>query len=938
MIRKTTYVFMILIMMVSLALAQSLEEFFAAPLPNDPELVTGQLANGLRYTIKVNKKPENRIAYRLLVNVGSVQEEEHERGLAHFTEHMAFNGTKHFSRTELREYLNSIGLGFAGGLNAGTGQDFTVYQLSSQADDSEQVHKSFLILSDWASGLKLNDDEIESERGIIIEEWRMGQGADERMDSATRPVLYAGSRYADRSPIGTYEVLSTFKPETIRNFYRTWYRPDLQELIIVGDLDPKEMIKLIEKHFGSMTMPEKPKELGVFPIPPHEEIKAVVATDAEASNHRMVITWKHERMETQTVEDYYQSLCRSIYFDMLGNRLSELSQKPDCPYAYAYNFAYNTTVSGSSNLLYVFLNGNTGDKALQIILTEAERAKRHGFSQGEMDRAKQRILRNAERAMLEQNNQLSEQLVWRYVSDARRKNPMMSPQQAYALTEALLPRIDLASVIDLPDLLMPDKNMVIELTGPEKEELKYPESSTLIKIATEMRNAEIEPWVDEVIEEPLITEIPKAKKLKKEKLIPELGFKEWTLANGVKVYTKKTDFKADEILLSARKAGGYSVLPVQDMQTAIMCGEIVTNSGFGSFDQIRLGKALAGKIASGSFEVRDYSQAIRGSTSPQDLELMFQMLYQYIQAPRRSKDDFDSFIQRKRSFIENRLLDPESVFYDSLRLFFYDNNPYAKEINLPDLMSIKQDRAYEIFAQLYGDFKDFEFVIVGNFDEAKLKEMCNIYLANLPTGKSKIKAYKDLGLRIKPGKRNLVVNIGKDPKGSAWHVFSRPADFSSQEKLNVAAVDLVLDERLGERIREQMSGVYVVSSYFMLTKHPKPYFEGYAVLYCSPERMDELNTEIVKLLNDLKPGNITEEELTYVKNTLLRRLDADLISNRYWLNSAQNILWNKEDPAFYANYKDRINALTTKDLNATAQKYLVHDENLISGIKLPQQR
>ncbi len=928
---------LIALFVASLAIAQSIEEFFAMPLPSDPEVISGELPNGFRYHIKANHKPEKRVAFRLLVDVGSIVEDEDQLGLAHFTEHMAFNGTANFSRTELRDYLNSIGMGFAGGLNAGTSQDFTVYQLGSRTDDMEQLRKSFKILSDWAYQISFQEAELESERGIIIEEWRMGQGSSERLYSQTSKVLFAGSRYAERNPIGTYEVLNSFPRDAILRFYKDWYRPDMQQLIIVGDVDPDQLIPMIEEYFSPMKMPENPRERETYPIPGHIEPRAVVATDSEAPYISLNLYWKHELSYVNNFGEYFENLRRLLFTRMLNSRLDEIAKKADPPYSSAYNYYFNMTQSRAVYILGATVQENNINKALEVLLAEAERANRFGFSLSELERAKQNILRATERQMLEKNTQLSDQLVWRLVSRIRTNNAMLSPEQEYQIMSIMLPQIDLDMVNAVARELITDENMTITLTGPDKKDLVYPTTDALLATYSKVNAMELDPYEDDAIDEPLLAQIPKPGKIRKEKVLKDSGFKLWTLSNGIKVYAKKTDFKEDAVSFVSRKPGGFGLYPVQDLPSAKNAGAIVANAGFGNFDQTQLMKALSGKVAGVGFGIDRITDSISGNTSPQDMELMFQMLWQYIHSPRKDRDSFDSYIARTLGYMENMALSPDAVFMDSAVVFFSGNNPYLLEDNIDSIRRINFDRSYQIFNERFSDFSGANFVFVGNFDEDKLKSMCKTYLANLPVARKKaLLNYLDNGAGALRGLQSKTINVGKDPKSQYYSIISGDFAYSSLEALKLSAFNMILSERLHERIREQMSGVYVIQSYASVTKYPKQEFQLAIYMACSPERLDELHSEIMVILDELKSGNITEEDITFIKNTLIRRYEQRIITNDYWQYSTMANITNDDPHAFFLKFPELYNQLSVKDMKDMASKYLIHNECYMRAIQMPE--
>ncbi len=936
---KKVSLLLVLSLFALISLAQSVELSgipAGIPLPQDPELVSGQLPNGFKYHIRANNKPENRVAFRLFVHAGSVLEDDDQRGLAHFTEHMLFQGTKNFSRNQLRDYLNSIGMGFAGGLNAYTSLDETVYQLSSPTDKPEQLRTALTILSDWAHQATFPAAELESERGVIIEEWRGGQGSDARLRDQTYAVLMEGSKYAQRMPIGTFEVISTFQREQILRFYNDWYRPDMQELIVVGDINPQEMEALIVEYFGTIPMPEQPRVAPVYQIPGHLEPKAVIATDPEASNLSMSLIWKHEPVVVNDLGSYLENLLNALHQDMLAQRLNEIAEQADTPFSVAYNYKYNVTNSRSVYALSAYSSERKINEALQSLVVETERVKRHGFSQGELDRSKQRILRRLERQMTEQADQLSDRLIWRYVNQVREQTHRMSPTQEYQVASQLMPALSLELINTVAARLITDENLVVTLSGPRKEGLVYPTEAELLATLAQARDFEIEPYQDDVLEEPLMTEIPPKGKITKESKVKGSEIKLWTLSNGIKIYSHKTNFKQDEIMLYARRPGGYSLFPPSDLFNAKYAGNIVQAAGFGSFDQTRLQKALSGTIANVNLNVSLYSETVSASTSPKDMELMFQMIYQYVHAPRKDQSSFESYISRSKAMLENKMLSPEEVFRDSVMAFFFNNHPYYTPDSIEELLNINQERVYEIFQQRFGDFSGFTFVIVGNFDEEQLKTMCETYLANLPTPKKPVKhAYRNVHVAPAKGFREKTIYMGQDQKSTVMARIVGNHKYSNQEKLNLDALMMIANERLRERIREEHSGVYVIAAYSSFSKHPINEYTVNLYMMCSPDRYEELYNESLKVMDELKTGGITAEEAAFVRTTLQRNYEQSILSNRYWVNNLDNNLWLNEDPAFFLKFPELYAKITPSSLQKSARKYLTHDKGILRAVLLP---
>jgi zinc protease len=929
---KNTLLLLLLLLTVSAFAELALD--LNSTLPIDPDLKIGKLPNGMTYYIKVNRKPEKRAELRLVVNVGSVQEDDDQQGLAHFTEHMAFNGTKHFPKTDLVDYLNSIGMGYAAGLNAGTGLDQTVYQLTIPTDNTAQFRKSFIILSDWASGVSFDPIELEKERGVIIEEYRMGQGADQRLRDKINKVLLAGSKYSERSPIGKLDVLQNFQLSTIKRFYNDWYRPDLQAVVAVGDFDATQVENYIIELFGAIPAKANPREYGVFGLADHIEPKAVIATDKEATETSVSLYWKHDKSENKTYNDYRNSLITNLYTNMLDMRLQELMQLANPPYSYAYNFKYNIIQSKSVYSIGAYVPENGIITGLRALVTEGERVNRYGFTQSELDRAKQVALRNAERMLAEKDKQESGRLVWRYVGAFTQGNPVMSIEQNVALNKALYDSITLDDVNRLCKELVTDHNMVITVSAPEKDDMKMPTENDLLAIIKEVNSEVIAPYVDKVSSDELLAKILQSGKVVKEKSYKAVGVKQWTLNNGITVLHKKTDFKNDEVLLKAYSPGGTSLYDIDDLFEAREAAGIITDSGVGNFDYSALKKKLSGKIVNVFPFIENETEGFTANSSIADMETMFQLIYLYATAPRLDEESFSSWMSKQYSWLQNEALDPESSFSDSMYVFAYNRHPRIRQMKADDLITIDMQRVWEVYNERFADFSDFTFVIVGSFDEKALKEYCTKYLANLPA-KGRKEKIRDNGVRIRKGLNNMAVYKGQDPKSIVQFILNDNCTVNSKTNTELYNLAFLLNEKLRENIRENRSGVYYIGAWPEIDKFPVSSYSLNIYMQCAPERVEELSLAVVQTLDSLKTGLFAEKYVNTVKITRQKRFETETKENRWWLSS----IYNQSLNGFAINdlLKDRaaINHINLKSLQKTAKQYLNHDKNLIRGVLYP---
>lgn len=920
------------------ALAFALPESdFNAPLPVDPDLIMGKLPNGLTYYIKVNRKPEKRAELRLVANVGSVQEDEDQLGLAHFTEHMAFNGTRNFPKSELVDYLNSIGMGYAAGLNAGTGFDQTIYQLKIPTDNQEQFRKGFLILSDWANGISFDPVEIDKERGVIIEEYRGGMGADQRIYDQTRQVIFAGSRYAERMPIGTLEVLQNFRPETIIRYYNDWYRPDLQAVVAVGDFDPVAVENLIKEYFGAIPAKENPRPALLYDVPDHLEPKVVIATDKEASSTSVQIVWKHDTEPNATVADYRKTLINNLYTQMLNARLQELALQPEPPFSQAFNYKFNMVRSKATYAMVAVVDETGVMNGLNALLTEAERVNRFGFTQTELNRAKQNANRQAERMLAEKDKQDSGRLVWRYVGNYTFGNPVMSVEQNVFLNKTLYDTITLDEVNAVSRELVTDKNMVIAVAAPEKDDLALPAEADILALTAQVNASQLTAYEDKVSQEELLSANLRPGKVKSQKNYKKVGVKQWTLSNGIKVLLKKTDFKNDEVMLRAFSPGGTSLYNQEDLFEAREAAGIIMESGVNGFDPTSLAKKLTGKIVNVSPFIDSESEGFSANSSVADLETMFQLIYLYAVSPNLTADSYAAWQARTRTYLQNAALDPESVFQDSVSFFLMNRHPRTRRMKVDDLASLDREKVLQVYGERFSDFTDFTFVIVGNYDEKQLKGFCTKYLANLPARGVKEKV-RDNGVRFTQGIRNQDIYKGQDEKSVVQFAITGDTEFTAKAQMELRNLTFLMNEKLRENIRETRSGVYFIGSWGDIARYPVPTYQIYIYMQCAPDRVEELSEAVVATLDSLKAGLFDEKYVNVVKITRQKRLEIETKDNRWWLSS----IYNQASYGFPMNnlLKDMntINTLTHKELKAAAEKYLNHRTNLLRSALYPAPR
>ncbi|MDD3534401.1 MAG: insulinase family protein, partial [Candidatus Cloacimonetes bacterium] len=877
----------------------------------------------------------NRAELRLYVDAGSILEDEDQLGLAHFTEHMAFNGTTNFGKSEVVDYLGSIGMGFANGLNAMTSYDFTMYQLKIPTDDQEQLEKGFLILSDMADKVSFDPDELEKERGVIIEEWRMGHNAQSRIGDTVSKVRFAGSRYATRMPIGTYESLTTFERDQIVRFYEDWYRPDLQSVVVIGDLEVEAALALVETYFGAIPARENPRPREVFEVPSHPAARAVVATDPEYPYSTISASWDRDATTFQTMGDYYRDLHEQLFFNMLNARLEELIQEEDPPFSMAYGSSGSMLKGLNSTELTAYTGEGKNLQALRTLLTEAERVRRHGFTDSELDRAKLRLTRRLEKAMEESSTRESGRIVWSVFASLIKDSTIMSAEQNLMLASQLMPAINLDAVNSVIDELITEENLTISYTGTEKEGLIHPSEKELLAVYGQVLESKIEPYEDNVVTEPLMADTPQPGQIIKTRLHPKSGIKEWTLSNGAIVYSKKTDFKADEILFAAKSPGGYSAYDTGRFHAAQSLGSYVASSGLGDFDSNELSRVLTGKIARASLDVDTYYEGMNGSASPRDLEVMFQLIHQNAAKARFDEKSLASFVNRYKPFLENALNSPEQVFFDTLTTMTYNNHEMQIPLRAKHLEELELHQLQSVYSDRYADFSDFSFFFVGNFEEEELQEYVKTYLATLPVSRRKDRIH-DAGILPFQGQKEVDFRRGSSESAYVSHVTTGKMKLTNANKTEMSAMLMVLNEKLRENIREHMSGVYVIQAWQQYESHPHEHYTLSILMTCDPERAEELNTAIFATVDSVRTGQFAERYVTSSKAVLQKRYEENISQNRYWLNNMVNNAFGRAELDSFLDHPSRYAKIDKNTITKAAKKYLRFDKDCLTVIMKPE--
>ena len=889
-------------------------------LPVDPNVTLGRLQNGIRYVIRENKRPENRAELRLVVNAGSILEDADQQGLAHFVEHMAFNGTRNFPKQDLVDYLESIGMRFGPDLNAYTSFDETVYMLQAPTDSALIVTQAFRILEDWASGILFEAEEIEKERGVVIEEWRLGRGAGARLRDRQFPILLKGSRYAERLPIGKKAVLDTFRHEAAKRFYREWYRPDLMSVIAVGDFETEWIEGLIQTHFGRIPALGQPRERTLYPVPGHEETLFAIATDPEATRTNVSIYYKQPVRKQDSAEAYRQNIVESLYNRMLNARLRELTKKPDAPFLFAYSSQGRFIRTSEFYLQGAVVREGGILRGLEAVLTEARRVRLHGFTQSELDREKTEALRGMERAYAERDKVRSRSFASEYIRHFLTGEPIPGIEYEYEMYREMAPGIRLTEVNRLAGEWITEHNRVVLVDGPEKQGVTIPAEEELTGVIARVNEMEIEPYEDAALARPLVETPPTPGEIVAEKQIAELDVTEWTLSNGVRVVLKPTDFKNDEVLFSAFSPGGHGLVSDRDYLAAATATSVVQEGGLGTFDAIGLEKKLAGKVVSVTPWIRELREGVGGSASLKDLETMFQLVYLTFTAPRKDPEAYQAYVERIRGSLENRSASPGAAFGDTIQVTMAQYHHRARVWSEALLDEMNLERSFEIYRDRFADASDFTFFFVGNVDLEGIRPLVKTYLGGLPATR-RDETWRDAGIRPPRGVIEKTIHKGLEPKSSNRIVFTGPFEWSRKNSYNLGSAIDVLRIRLREVLREDMGGTYGVGVGLSTSRYPEQRYSIRISFGCAPDSVDQLTRAVFAQIDSLKQFGASDTNIEKVQEADRRAREAALKENGFWRRTLSSNYWLGLDPVSILKYDDLVDGLTSDIVREAARKH-----------------
>ncbi len=919
-LKKLFMALLVLVVCASAAFAQQMP-----PIPMDPNVRVGKLENGLTYYIRHNNYPEGQANFYIAQKVGSSIEEDNQRGLAHFLEHMCFNGTEKFPGNGVVKYLESIGVKFGTDLNAYTSIDETVYNIDNvPMSVAGAIDSCLWILHDWAGGLLLEDEDIDKERGVIHEEWRQRNTAQQRMMEAVSLEMYPGNRYGDRFPIGTMEVIDNFPYKALRDYYEKWYRPDQQAIVVVGDVNVDEVEGKIKSIFADLTMPENPAERIYYPIADNKEPIIALAQDKEQQYGIVYLYAKHEAIPNEAKGDMQYLIldyAKAMFAQMMHGRMNELAMQPDAPFVEGFvsdGEFFLAKTKAAVNGAIVPKEGQMKE-SVAVLYREMLRAQRHGFTESEYVRARAEYLTNLESAYNERAKVRSQRYCKEYVRHFIDNEPIPGIENEYAIMSQYAPMLPVDLVNGYIQSVMSDSNLVLMAMLPEKEGLVHPTKDELAQLLAAVAAEDITAYEDKVSDEPLIAEEPAGGKVVKVKAAKH-GYKQLILSNGATVYLKNTDFKADQILMSVVSKGGTALYDASEAINLSQVVDVIDNNGIGNFNTTDLQKVLAGKKAGVAPYINLNMEGMNGNSTPKDFETLMQLTYLQFTAPRLDDEAFASYKSKMKAMLENQELDPQSALGDTITKVLYNNHPRAINMKAADVEKIDDARILEIYKERFANAADFSFIFTGAIDEAVAIPLIEKYIGGLPTGGKKEK-YVDAKVDIQKGQiKNVFEKQMATPSATVYLVYSGKVKHNLKNQLMMSLTDQILDIIYTEEIREKEGGTYGVGTSGSITRIPKESFRLLVVFQTAPELREKLTGMAVDLLNKYAEEGPRQKDLDKVREYMLKKYAENQKENSYWANQLHNEIALGYDG--YTDYEKTLNSITTDDLKKFAKSLL----------------
>lgn len=907
--------------------------------PVDPDYRIGKLDNGLTYYIRHNTEPAGRASYYIIQNVGAILEKDNQNGLAHFLEHMAFNGTKHFPGKTLLSTLEKHGVAFGRNINAYTSFDETVYNLSDvPVDKPGLIDTCLMILADWSDFLTLDEEEINKERGVILEEWRSRRNAQWRMLTQMLPVVYEGSMYAKRDIIGDTAVINNFDPETLRAFYHDWYRTDLQAIAVVGDFNVDEVEAKIREIFSPIPAIENPIPRPENLLAPKKGTTYLLVTDPEAPRTTVSLMILDARPDTRERDlDYIrEGYITSLMNAMMNNRFSEIVQKGTPPFI-AGGLSYSADLPRNYNALTLAAYTNDGQEAggFEAAVTELERTRRHGFTQGELNRARAEMLSNFENLYKQKDKISNDEWASQIRDHFLTGEPLPSLDLQYDYYKKILPEITVKEVNSRLQELVKDDNRFIYIQGPDdKEHMTEAEAMAIIEKVTA---ADIKPYEDVTGGTDLISGELTGAEIVNSVPLPQFGATEWTLANGAKVVFRHADYEKDNVTISGYAFGGSSFYPDSLEPALNLFPTVVSMYGAGEFDNVALTKMLAGKKASVSLGIQETMQTVTGTSTPKDFETMMQLLYLRFARPNFNKEAYDAIMGRFKAVITMMLKDPNKIMSDSLSMNMSNYHPRTFLMTPESMNLIQYEDINYIYETAFDDASAFTFFITGNIEEAVARDMASLYIGALPS-KYQSETYRNLGMEQPEGTVRKEIPIPLTvPKATVIMSYSADSKYKPSEYLAMDVLKGILDLVYTEKVREEEGGTYGVSVNASVEKRPEEKSMLMIAFECNPERAEELKAIIYKELEDIAKNGPRQIDLDKTVSNMLKTREEELEHNSYWANTIRNYYLNGIDRNDSSNYADILNKLTVKKMKKAAKKFL-SKADLLEMVFVPEKK
>jgi zinc protease len=898
----------------------------------EPAVQTGVLDNGLTYYIRRHGKPEHRAFLWLAVDAGSVLEDDDQRGLAHFVEHMAFNGTARFEKNTIIDFFERAGMDFGADVNAYTSFDETVYMLTVPTDDAKLLSTGYDVIEDWAGAVSFVPAEVEKERGVVIEEWRLGRGASQRVFDNQWPVFLAGSKYAQRLPIGEKAILESAPVARLQAFYRDWYRPDNMAVVIVGDVDPVAAKREIEARFGKLTNPAKAKVRPAVPVPLLDETRVHVQTDPEMAMTQVTVSIKGPHSGYATEHDFRDALVEDLLHGMLRARLDELQQRPEAPFT--FSFSYTNQMGRAVDVFNLFAGAkpDQAEAAVKTLLVELERVRRHGFLDVELARINAEHLRSLEQQLAEADTVDGGEYAFGLVTQFLEGRTMIGAAAELALAKRMLPTITLAEVNARAQAWASRKDRVISAAGASRDAM--PSEPALLATAAAVSTVAIDPWQEASLGAALMAKAPVPGTIVKREDIAEIGVKVWTLSNGARVVLKPTTFKNDEVLFEAFSPGGTSLAPAKRFGSAEFAASIVAQSGVGDHDAVALRKLLNGKVVRVEPFIGELEEGMRGSASPQDLETLLSLVHLYFTAPRTDAQAFEAWKGQMTGFFQNRDLDPQAAFFDAFGKAATSDHPRRRPPTAASIAAVDHASAVDFYRTRFADADDFTFVFVGNLDEAALERHAATYLASLPALPRRRDKWRDVGVKAPKGVTKVRVKRGQDPKSFVMMAFHGAAKWSPEAKDDLAMLSEALGIRLREILREDMSGVYGVFASGAFDRRPKPEYQFMIGFGCSPENAEALTGAVLETVAKVKAQGVDAPIITKLVEQRRRALEVQLKDNGFWIGQLADHMRYGTDARKMLELGKMVERVSSDAVQGAARRYLGRD--VVDALLMPE--